>query len=318
MPELAGWQKYLVMRKEDAWGVKSSSNPDIHVPYTEYSVATRLDVRAANLFAGARSRRHARPYRANVAGRLAMPLVGYHVAGKSLAEHVFAWAWSGSAGPFLPSYTAELSEADVDNKRHLGLRVESMTLAGDAETQAVTLSLQLQGKSEVGGIVAPALITPAQPVAFLFSGVMLSLSDEATASRASGEEEPIAIRSFRLRIDNNLRVHHVASFSPAVIAAGARETSLRLSVLKSSDTFDAIRRATDSTERACRLVLLGRHLGTGPSGEFTRIEVQFERLSFAGAGDRGKPNDLVSQDVDWIALKANSSSSDVDVTFGVQ
>jgi hypothetical protein len=247
-----------------------------------------------------------------------MPLVGYYVAGKSLARHLLEWALDGSASPFLPSYTAELSEADIDNKRHLGLRVDAMTLAGDAEMGIVSLSLELQGKSELGGIVAPALTTPAPPVEFLFSGVALYLSDDATASSASGEGESIAIRSFRLRIDNNLHVHHVASYLPTVIAAGVRETSLRFSVLKSSDSFDVIRRAMDSTERACRLVLLGRHLGTGPSGEFTRIEFHFDRLSFAGAVDRGKPNDLVSQEVDWIALKPDTTSSDVDVTFGLE
>lgn len=317
MPELAGWQRYLVMRKEDAWGVKSSINPDIPIPYAEYSVATRVEVRAANLFTGVRPRRHARPYRANIAGRLAMPLVAYYVADKSMAQHLLEWAMSGAASPFLPSYTAELSEVDIDNKRHLGLRVDSMTLAGDAETGIVSLSLELQGKSELGGIVAPTLTTPAPPVEFLFSGVTLYLSDASTASSAGGEEESVAIHSFRLRIDNNLRVHHVASFPPTVIAAGVRETSLRFRVLKSSNTFDVIRRAMDSTERACRLVLLGRHLGTGPSGEFTRIEFHFDRLSFAGAVDHGKPNDLVSQEVDWIALKPDTTSSDVDVTFGV-
>lgn len=315
--EVMGWQKYLYLRPEETWGVQSAS-ADLYVPYTDYSVSTRVEANQASLFTGLRQRRHNRVQRATVTGSLSMPLFGYHVSGKSLAQYLIEWGLSGADTPFLPSYTAEIFEGDTDNKRHLGLRVSSLTLSGDADGGIVSLSMDLEGKEEVGGITPPDLdVTQPQPVEFLFDDVAMYLSDESEASSASGDDEAVDLRSFQLTIDNSLQVYHTNSYFPTCLAAGVRAVSFQFSIFKKDNTYDLLRRTTDVASKACRLVLRGRHLGTAMSGTYTEIQIHFDRLSFSGATDNVSLNDLISQDVDWIPLKPDTLSDDVDVFFSV-
>lgn len=316
--ELMGWQKHLHLREESVWGTRSTTNPDIYIPYTEYSVGTRVEASQADLFTGVRQRRHHRVYRASLMGTLSLPLFGYHVSGMSIAERLLSWGSSGPDTPFPASYTADLFEADTDNKRHLGLRVASMTLSGDARGGVINLALELEGKEEVGGISPPTLAaTHPQPVEFLFEDASMYLSEDATGEEASGSEDEIELRDFELRIDNNLQAYHTGDYYPSVIAAGVRAVTFRFSVFKRDNLYDVLRRSSEVSHRAARLVLRGRHLGTA-SGTFTVVEVIFDRLGFAGAVDQSQLNELVTQQVDWIPLKPSTTASDVDFTFGVE
>ena len=62
-------------------------------------------------------------------------------------------------------------------------------------------------------------------------------------------------------------------------------------------------------------MLRGRHLGTAPTGTFTEITIQLPELSFSHATDRTSLNELVTQDVEWIAIKPLSLSNDVNFSF---
>lgn len=313
--ELMGWQKHLHLRKEEAWGVKSNTNPDIYIPYTDYSVMSKVETNQAPLFTGLRQRKHHRVQRAAITGSLTLPLFGYYVEGSSMAEHLLQWGNSGPQVPFVDSYTSELFEGDTDNKRHLGLRVGSMRLKGSAQEGAITLSFDLQGKEEMGGITPPVLLsdTP-RPVEFLFDDVEMYLGD---GEDSSSDEEPVDLRSFELAINNNLQVYHSNSFFPTCIAAGVREVTFQFTVFKRDNTYDLLRRTSDLQSRSCRLVLRGRHLGTAPSGTFTEVQIQLDQLNFSNATDKSSLNELVSQDVEWVALKPSTSSNDVDFSFGL-
>lgn len=318
MAEYMGWQKYLHIRKETTWGTKAGGNPDIYIPYAEYSVASAVQSSQAALFTGVRQRRHNRVVKGTVQGNLNCPLYGYHVSSKSIAEYMIEWATSGDASPFLDSYTAELHDANNDNKRHLGLRVNQMTLAGDSDSGVISISLALIGKDETGGITSPTLsATNPQPVEFLMDDAAFYLSDDVNASSASGTGEALPLRSFNLTVNNNLQVYHVNDFWPAHVVAGVREIGFQFSLFKTANTYDALRRTSAVTNRACRLVLKGRHLGTGASGNFTQVEVHMDRLNFANASDQAALNELAQQNVDWITLKPDTNSNDVDFYYSL-
>lgn len=313
--ELMGWQKHLHLRKEETWGVKSGTNHDIYIPYTDYSVMSKVETNQAALFTGLRQRRHHRVQRAKITGSMTLPLFGYHVEGASIAEHLLRWGNSGPQVPFVDSYTSELYEGDTDNKRHLGLRVATMRLTGSAQDGAITLSFDLQGKEEIGGITPPALVNDSpRPVEFLFDDVEMYLGD---SDDSSSDEEPVDLRSFELTINNNLQVYHSNSFFPTCIAAGIREVTFQFTLFKRDNTYDLLRRTSAVESRSCRLVLRGRHLGTAPSGTFTEVEIQLDQLNFSNATDKSSLNELVSQDVEWVALKPSTSSNDVDFIFGL-
>jgi hypothetical protein len=316
--EFMGWQKYLHLRSESSWGVRAANNPDILVPYTSYGVATNVVATQADLFTGLRQRRHNRIQRATLTGGLSLPLFAHHVAGKSLAQHLLEWGLSSPTSPMLDSMTADVFEANTDNKRHLGLRVRSMTLAGDADAGTISLELELDGKEETGGIAPPALVmTAPQPVEFLFDDVEMYLSEEPEAETATDASERLEIRGFRLRIDNNLKSYHTNSFYPSCVVAGVRAVSFQFTIFKTSNFLDSLRRTNAVSRRACRLQLKGRHLGTGPSGEFTTINIYFDQLNFTGATDDVRLNDLVSQSAEWVAIKPSTTGSDVEMVFGV-
>ncbi len=211
--EFMGWQKHLHLRSESTWGVRSGSNPDIPIPYTNYSVATKVVATQADLFMGIRQRRHNRVQRATIEGTLSLPLFGQHVDGKSIAQHLLEWGISSPASPLLESKTADIFENNTDNKRHLGLRVRTMTLSGDADSGALTLDLDLDGKEEMGGVTTPSISpTTPQPVEFLFDDVEMYLSSDAEAESATASGEQVEIRSFRLQVENNLKAYHTNSF----------------------------------------------------------------------------------------------------------
>jgi len=88
MAEYMGWQKHLHLRAESTWGTRSGGNPDIYIPYAEYSVASTVQNQQAALFTGVRQRRHNRVVNATVGGNLSCPLYGYHVSSKSIAEYL--------------------------------------------------------------------------------------------------------------------------------------------------------------------------------------------------------------------------------------
>jgi hypothetical protein len=315
--EFMGWQKHLHLRPETTWGVHSSSNTSLMIPYARYSVQTKVVATQADLFVGLRQRRHHRVQRASVEGVLSVPLWAQHVDGKSIAQHLLEWGASGPQSPFLDSMTADIFESDTDNKRHLGLRVRSMTLAGDATSSGITLEMELDGKEEQGGITPPPLSpTPAPLAEFLFSDAELFLSTGAEAEGALASEK-VDVRSFRLRLENNLRTYHTSSYFPSLVVAGIRAVSFQFTIFKNSNLLDLMRRTSDVSRRACRLVLKGRHLGTAGTGTFTTVTILLDQAHFADATDSVRLNELVEQSADWVVIKPATAEPDIELAFGL-
>lgn len=307
MAAFAGWQRHLHLAKESTWGVLALAPVFLPVPHSVYDVRPRARSAQGALFTGLRQRRHHAILRAALAGSLRLPLFAHHLAGMSLGQYLLEWLFSAPNGLALDSYTADLFEADTDNKRHLGLRVGAGTLAGDAESGRIQLVLDLVGKEEVGGISPPTLnpATPA-PMECLFKDCLFSLT---------GVNVPIA--SFELRVANNPRIVHSGGYWPAHISAGTREVTFRYRAWKTAGVFDLARRVPP-TEMNAQLVLKGPHNGTGPAGSFTVITINFPRLGFRDATEVGGLDDLASQEIEFTALKPSNSSNEIDVTFSTE
>lgn len=317
MPEFMGWQKYLQMEKEVTWGTKPAS-ADIYVPYTTFDVSTKVQSQQADLFNGGRQRRHNRIFKATADGSLVLPLWAQHVSSKSIAQHLIEWAISAPAGIDLDSWSMDRYEAGVDNKRYLGTRVNSMTLAGDADSGNITLTLALIAKQESGGVsVTAAPATAPQPIDFVFSDVDFYLSSESEGESASSSSEAVSIRSFSLTVNNNLQVYHTDGYWPALVPAGMRTVDFQFSLFNSANTYDALRRTSAVTNRAGHLRLKGSHGGSGASGTQTEIDLYFDKLNFANASDQAALNELSNQSVDWIALKPSTTENELEITYSL-
>ncbi len=318
MANFMGWQKYIVGSPESVWGTYNSGAADLFIPYTEYSVQTVESYRQADLFLGVRQRRHNVKAGNIVQGNLACPLFGVHQGGKSIAQWLIEWATSGPATPFVDSFTFDAYEAGVDNKRHTGLRVASMSISGDADSNAISTSLSLIGKDESGGVSVTALdATTPQPVEFTFDDVKLYLQDGVEGETASTSPEEVSIRSFSLNINNNLKPYRTNSLYPTAVVAGVRTIDFSFAILKDSNTYDALRRSSTLVNKSAQLVMKGQHLGTA-SGTKTVARCYFDRLNFAGATDQVALNDLVGQTANWIVLKPNTTENDIEFAFGTE
>lgn len=315
MPQMMGWQRYMNIRPEVTWGTRDAGGTDIYLPFSSNGILTQVQSTQADLFTGLRQRRHNRVNRATCGGQIVTPLFGYHVSSKSIAQHLIEWAQNGPSTAFIDSMTVDIADAN-DAKRYTGSRVNSLTLAGDASSGIVTATIDVQCKDETGGITPGSVpATAPQPVEFSFDEVEFYLSSESEGESATASAEAVPIRSFSLSLVNNLQVYHTNSFFPTSIPAGVRQVGFNFEIFKESNTYDSIRRTSGVTNRAAHLVLKCPHLGTAGSGTKTKIDIYFDRLNFANASDTFGLNELVTQSVEWIVLKPNTTENEIEFAF---
>lgn len=309
-----GWEDYLVLTPEDAWGVLDDTNTDLFFPFTAYDVKPTVTAIQTETFNGYRQARANRITGATLGGPLTAPLYCTHQGNKSLAEHIIAWALSGPASKFGDSWTGRLKDGSGDAKRHLGLRVASLTISG-SEGGELTFSATLNGKLEEDESALPALDpTTPLPVSFLFSECQFFLQDNNNASEAGGEIFP---SSFQITINNNHEVKKLNSHWPSVIAQGKRQISVNLGWLKDGDAYSDLLRASDVTSRSLRIKAVAPHLGTGASGDNTQMLLDFDRLNFANESYTRAMNNLKMEATDWISLKPDTSSSEMEASFSL-
>jgi hypothetical protein len=313
-----GWEKYVVLTPEDTWPVLDDTNADLYLPYSEYSVRVTSQSVQAELFSGWRQRRANRIVRANLGGNIAAPLYCTHTGAKSYAQWLIDWALSGPASKYGDSFTGRLNDETGDNVRHLGLRVNTMTISGNAQDGRLLFTMAVNGHSEVDESAMPALSATAPlPSEFLFADCQFFLSDEVAAESASSPGEEIHPDSFTITINNTHEVKHLNDHWPSVIAQGVRKVDVKLGWLKENSTYSDLLRSSDVTNRAFRIDALGNHLGTGASGTHTRMQLLFDRLNFANQASRIGLNTLTMEDVDWVSLKPDTAASEMEAAFSL-
>jgi hypothetical protein len=305
---IAGATRYLMLANEMAWG-EVPQTPDYQfVPVTDYSVRFRPQNRQSTPFVGLFQRRHSRNYRGLASGRLTCPLYGWRPGGlgQSLAQYLIDWAFSNPEHAEPPSKLAEWAEGpNVANKRHTGLRVNTAVLRGSAESGTVECSLDLMGRAESPVGTAQPLPTNLQRLVEMeFPDVQFQLGGA-----------PVGIRSFELQLQHGLRAEYLNSFTPAFLVKTQRSVTLQVTLSKESDAWDAARRSVVASETTGQLVLRGLHGGTGTTGNWTVGTFAFPRLAFVDADEESGMNDVSMQPLSFVALKPDTSSADVAVTW---
>lgn len=308
MGKSAGWQRYYHIASESAWGELDGSPSYIYVPVTSCDVRAKPQAVRASVYTGHRQSRYNRIVNHTVDGTLVTNALAYHVSSKSIAERLLTYAHSAPAGVDLDSFTLERFDAGNDNKRWLGCRIDSLTISGTAG-QEITLSAAIKAKQESGGITAQSLsATAPRPVGMLFRDATLSIGGT-----------PVEMRAFTYTVMNNTQVYHHNAQWPSQISAGERQIDFSVTLLKTANTYDALRRATSVSSTTGQLILRGLHNGTGASGTKTVITFDFDVLDFNDADDAlDGPNGLEYQAIRYLALKPNTTDNDVDITYGLE
>jgi len=306
-----GHRPYLHFAKESVWSTPVT--PDIYLPYDSYGVIAAPAYYVANRFTGVRQRKSDNEiHQIPVGGTIACDLLGFQfnslAAGlMSIAQHLIDPAFSGPASETLDSLTFNLFDPNegtgTSGKLHDGCRINSLTLSGDEGSAPIKLSLDVFAAAEA---VAAEVALPAasRRRAFLFRDSVFSFGGTTTP-----------LKSFGFTLENNLIRKYNNSLLVSGIYAGDRNTSLTFALDKDSDTYDLLRRVTDFSDRTAQIVLKGDHEGTGATGTFTTLTMDFDVTQFAGATDDTARNDLMGQSLSYAVLKADTSANDVDLTW---
>ena len=306
--EFSGFQEYVFFAPETTWGVTPGTPVYIYLPYAAYDVTAKPQAIQPALFTGLYERRDSRITRTGLDGNLSLPIFGYQVANKSIAQYLIDLAITRTTPIYPPSFLIEQSESGVDNKRHNGLRVSTLTLSGDNDSNSeIQIALGLIGGTETGGITPQTIpVTSPQPVGFLFADATLTVGGVATP-----------MRSFSLSIKNNLQAKFTNSQWATIVHAGVREVDFTFTVFKNANTFDLLARLTGSSNTTMTLLLKGLHLGTGPSGTtFSTVQIDFARASFMNLSNTKALNDLVQQSPSYVVLKPDSALDEIVLTYG--
>jgi hypothetical protein len=312
----AGWQKTLFLAKETTFGVTPSSPAPtyIYVPYQQCDLRNDPQAVVPDLYTGLYQERQSQIVKNMVSGGISLPLYGYVVSSKSIAQHLLEWTIErpGSNGLFQDSFLVEEYEGGADNKRWNGVRVASATLSGDDQGGVINLALQCLGFKETGGITTQTIpLSVPQPIEFRFLDAVLNIGGS-----------PVTMRSFNLSINNNLQARHVADGTadaqwPSIIFSGKRRVTFSFTLYHNANTYDVLARTLGSANSVIQLVLKGQHLGTGAaSTNFTTVTIDLVRASFQSKNNQAALNDLAQQSPQFIALKPDTSASEIAFTYG--
>jgi hypothetical protein len=308
-----GWSKFLHFAAENDWGTLNGTTlAYAFMPVNEYGVRMRPQSRQSDAYTGLRQGKQSKIYRGLPSGNLVAPLFGYRASGfgDSLMELMLEWGFGNHESVDLASKTVEWSEGpDIANKRHLGMRVNSATLAGSADADEVTITLDLMGKSEVGnsGFTNQAIPDDMEKLVYVqFNDCSFTIGGVA-----------IELESFSLEVQNNLQAKYLNAFAPSYLLPGNRVLNLSITPVKLDDVYDAYNRTEGSTELAHTIVLKGLHNGTGGSAgtNYTVATISLPRGSFIEADTQGGKGDIAMQPLQFRCLKPDTSANDMLVTY---
>lgn len=307
--EIHGEKSYLSLVAESTWGTTPGGPTYIHVPVDSYGVSMNRDRRSASPFLGIRQQKHGRSFRGMPAGQMVVPFYGFEPTGStdSLAKTLIEWALNQASAQAieLPSMAIEWAEGpDVANVIHNGMRVNSLTIAGDADSGRVMLTFDLMGKTETAVVTAQTIPEDRELcVEADFSDCTFAIATVA-----------VALASFNITIANNLQVKYLNGTSPAFIVSPARVITAQMVRVKNSDTYGALNRAFVESEVALEFVMKGKHNGTGAGGTNNILTVGMPRAQFINP-EVARAKDLMTEPLNFQALKPDSSSLEITTTW---
>lgn len=318
MPYVIGAKSFLSLCSEDVWG----SNPNdasgsgsaaqgwVPVPCTQYGVRFQPQNRQGNPYLGIFQRKHNLNFRGMPSGNLVSPLYGPwpNGLGKSLAEYLMSWAFDNHESQSLPSKSAFWAEGPgVADKEHNGLRVNGATLVGSDDSGMLELTLDLMGQSESDPTSSDAIPADRRKLSdFEFPRCTFALGGAA-----------VKLKAFTLQVQHNLQAHYLNSSTPLILEKTTRILTLQMTLAKDANTYDVYKRTVGSmTEFTGQITARGLHQGTGTSGTFSTLQIDFPRLAFVNKEDQGGIADVLFNQLNLVCLKPDSASNDMAMTWG--
>ncbi len=309
MPVMHGEKSYLVLASEATWATVPPTPVYYHVPVNSYGVTMKRNRRNSRPFTGLRQRKHGRSFNGMISGPLSCNLCGFKPDANtlSLAEYLVTWGFSEPETIDLASKLADWAEGpDVSNVRHKGLRVNTATLEGSADSGIISLNLDLMGHSEIALTTAQTLSNDREKL------VEMNFADCTFTLGGSS----IELRSFSYQVQNNLTPTYLNSTAPSYLAAGERVESLKLQFMKTGDTYAALNRAFAEDETTAVIVIKGLHNATGTGGtNYTVGTFTFNRLAFVNNDDSRDIAKLIENGITYDVLKPDSSSNAVTIAW---
>ena len=316
---IIGAESYLFMVDEHEWGQfpgqsgSGGAGTAYFVPVLNYGVQLQPLTRMPQPYAGLHQRKRGpQRYGYNISGQITMPLFGYKPAGisVSLAEKMMDWGFGAdeieAEEPI--SKSAEWAEGpDVANRRHTGLRVNTATVTGSADSGDVQLTLDVIGKEEYSLATANSLPADMEKLVDMqFTDCTFQIGGSTV--QASG---------FTHTVNRNLQPQRLNDPTITALCAGIRDETIQFIIPKTDKTYDDYLRrvgATADVEVTGQFTIQGLHNGTGGGGNYTKLTRAFNRLRFISkeqSGDFG----IQMQSLTFQVLKPDSSSASYTDTW---
>lgn len=310
-----GDKSYLFLATESSFGVTPGSPTYVYHPCFSYGVELSPEQRKPFPYTGMSEDFDTIVSKNQVAGQISFPLYGWRLTGlaTSLAEYLLTWAHT-DLGTLcgLASKLAEWAEGpDVSNKRHNGLTVNGLTLTGsDDNGGSVLLNLDVMGTKETSVGTAQTIPSTLERLnEFLFSDTTFSIGPD------SGSLVEVEIKGFTWQRQRNLTPVFNGSFYPRRFRAGKPANTFEFNIEKADGTWDAIRRATDASNYYGRLTLQGLHNGSGATGDYAKVQIDFPKLAFNLCKDTFARSGPALQAVTFGVQKPSTSTASSTLTW---
>jgi hypothetical protein len=311
---MPGAIRYLLVTPETTWGTFPGSPAREHLPVTEYSPLFKKETRQSKMYTGVFQQKHSKAFRGMPSGNLVTPIYGWKPgAGDTWMKTLLDWAFADHETQLLPSKSFEWSQGpDLANLRHSGMRVNGATLAGGAEQNQVTLSLDLMGKSEVADTTVGTL-----PAATVNLHELKDVEYDDCTFALNGSA--IQLESFSLQVQHGLKVDYLNSSSPTVLIKTQRVVTLTMVPLLEDDAWHIRNEyaggANGYNVVTAQIVLKGLHDGTGATGNWTVGTIDLAACHLTGYEQQGGMEDLLKQQLTFVCLKPDSSTKDLELTY---
>ena len=305
MPFVSNIKSHLALYDESTWGTKPGSPTYIAMPCNSYGVRLQREQRRQQLFTGLRQRKHGRTKRATVSGTIEVPMFGWLHSGmsQSLAEYLYEWAFDNRESTERASKGAEWAEGpDTSNKGHHGLRVDSANLQG-SEDGGIQLSLEVIGQDEDGDdVVTTAQTIPTdleKLIDFEFEDATFEIDDGAGGALATTK-----MSEFSYQTQHNLKGYfHGKARIQQLPAVGECAETFSFKFPKEDDLWDAFRRSNDDTFFVGKLTLKGLHNGSGSTGTWTKVVIDFPCMRYINHEDDRSRDEMQFSPAEFDLLK---------------
>lgn len=302
---------FLLFQTESSWG-SISSPADYYIPVEDYGVKLNVESRQAKPAVGVRQTKYNERTQGIVQGNIKVPLYGQppvgSPSGDSFAKYLLDWCFGTPEAEDRPSKRVILVEqGDGGTQRHhTGLRVSQATLSG-SEAGTLELSIDAIGKLEEASAYSYSLPTNRGGLPeFLFADCVFSIG---------GSTFPIS--EFQWQVNYGLRPKFSGGFSPTVLRGGGCLQTLTIKQPKNGDTYEAYHRLTTTTEKTAVLTIQGLHGGLATSGDYTKAEIVFNKLSLLTSEDELAKDSEIENPISFQVLKPNSTTAAVGLTWSL-